>query len=116
MSEGEPGSGPGSHYLIGRRGGSLCCSGRQLGDGIRHNSRGQDFGEEPRALLSRDIKHVGWHTASAERRQRLRDGVVITGPVGSHKDDVAVGEGFLDFGCAECHALVDLAARGTSLQ
>ena len=87
------------------------CAVRQLGDGIRHNSRGQDFGEEPRALFSRDIKHVGRHTASAERRQRLRNGVVVAGPVGAEQDDVAVGEGFLDFRLAEGYALVDLAAE-----
>ena len=89
----------------------MCCSARQLGDGIRHNSRRKDFGKEPWALFPRDIQHVGRHTASTERGQRLRDGVVVACPIGSHKDDVAVGEGFLDFGSAEGYALVDLAAK-----
>ena len=43
--------------------------------------------------------------------QRLGNGVVVAGPVGAEKDDVVVGEGFLDFGLAEGYALVDLAAK-----
>ena len=89
----------------------MCCAARQLRNGIRHNSRRKDFGEEPRALFPRDIKHVSRHTASAERCQRLRNGVVIACPVGSHQHDVGISKGLLDFRFTKGHALVHLAAE-----
>ena len=106
----------GTSLLIGRGRGGPGCGAlgygvRELREGVGDDAGGEDFRQHAWLAFTRDVERISWYAATAQRSQCLGNGVVIAGPVGAEKDDVVVGEGFLDTGVAEGDALVDLAAK-----